>query len=468
MNHPFKLARGTVGQVLPGREVRLSEEGEVLVRGETISGMTWHDGAMHASESEWLATGDLAEMDSGGSLRFRGRKKDVIVTASGLNIYPGDVEEALKRQPGVKAAAVIEADGPTGPEAVAVLLAVDDIAAASAVAKANASLAEFQQVQRWIVWPELDFPRTSTGKVLRREIARRMAEGNLAETSAPNGDLNLDSLGRVQLQAQVEAQYGVALDDSAMQNVRTETDIADLVKRSFSLELVRPQHRYATWPWNRFMQGVRTAFLEAIAMPLLRFLAKPKLKTRAPITTRGPVLLVANHVTSYDGPFVLYAVPWHLRRRVAIAMSGEMILDWRYARNQGSWFFNLLGPFEYWLVTGLFNVFPLPQQSGFRRSFQHAGEAVDRGYSVLVFPEGRRSDDGSLQAFKSGVGLLWKQLGVPAVPVRLDGLGKLKTRKGGWFRSGEISVSVGSPIDLLPEATPEELTARLQRGVLEA
>ncbi len=100
------------------------------------------------------------------------------------------------------------------------------------------------------------------------------------------------------------------------------------------------------------------------------------------------MLIVANHVTSYDVPFILYALPRRVRRRVAVAMSGEMILDWRFARNQGNWFFNLLGPIEYWVVTGLFNIFPLPQFSGFRRSFRHAGEAVDRGYSVIVFPEG--------------------------------------------------------------------------------
>ncbi len=72
----------------------------------------------------------------------------------------------------------------------------------------------------------------------------------------------------------------------------------------------------------------------------------------------------------------------------------------------------MLAPFAYFLITALFNVFPLPQKSGFRRSFQHAGEAIDRGYSVLVFPEGRRSDDGAPQPFKSGAGLLWKELGV--------------------------------------------------------
>jgi long-chain acyl-CoA synthetase len=177
------------------------------------------------------------------------------------------------------------------------------------------------------------------------------------------------------------------------------------------------------------------------------------------------VLLVSNHVTSYDAPFVLYALPPHLRRRVAIAMSAEMLLDMRRGRNQGHWFLNLLAPAAYLLITGLFHVFPLPQFSGFRRSFEHAGQALDQGYSVLVFPEGHRSDDGSPQLFKSGAGLLWKELGCPAVPVRLDGLGQIKAQKKRWFRSGEISVFVGEPLPPAPWESPEVLTERLRRGV---
>ena len=96
LNHPFRAAQGTIGQVLPGREVRLSDDGEVLVRGETISNTTWQHGQMQKQESEWLATGDLAEFDQAGNLHFRGRKKDVIVTSSGLNIYPEDLEVGIQ------------------------------------------------------------------------------------------------------------------------------------------------------------------------------------------------------------------------------------------------------------------------------------------------------------------------------------------------------------------------------------
>ena len=202
-------------------------------------------------------------------------------------------------------------------------------------------------------------------------------------------------------------------------------------------------------------------------MPLVRALTKPHMQSAVAHWPKTPMLIVANHVTSYDVPFILYALPRKIRTRVAVAMSGEMILDWRFARNQGNWFFNLLGPLEYWLVTALFNIFPLPQLSGFRRSFRHAGEAVDRGYSIIVFPEGLRSDGGTPLPFKTGSGLLWKELGIPALPMRFHGLGEIKARHGRWFRTGEISVSAGQVIPLPPARSPEELTELLRQAVFD-
>lgn len=465
LNHPFRAARGTIGQVLPGREVRLSDDGEVLVRGETISNTLWQHGKMQKQESEWLATGDLAAFDEAGNLHFRGRKKDVIVTSSGLNIYPEDLEAALGRQAGVKAATVVETDAGNGPEARAVLVVQGD--AAAAVAAANRELADFQQIRYWSVWPEPDFPRTSTGKILKREVARRL-------TSAPApaaGDLNLDSLGRVQLQAQLEQQYGIALDDTALQNVHTQDDVRRLVEQSSAgagAKRAGPEHIYWKWPWNPLMQFARATFIELGALPLTRLLAKPKVVRCVKQWPSGPALIVCNHLTSYDGPFVLYALPRKIRDRVAIAMAGEMLLNYRKARNQGSWWLDALVPFAYWLITALFNVFPLPQYSGFRRSFQHAGEAVDGGYNVLVFPEGHRSDDGKPQAFKSGTGLLWKSLGIDAIPVCIHGLGELKVSGERWFRSGKITVSVGEPLKLDRALSPEELTEQLRQAVFGA
>lgn len=463
LNHPFKAAKGTIGQVLPGREVRLSDEGEVLVRGDTISNTTWQAGHFQNTGSEWLATGDLADFDARGNLQFRGRKKDTIVTAAGLNIYPEDLEAALTRQPGIRAAAVIETETDHGPEPFAALLLQPGVDPAVAVSAANRDLAEFQQIRHWIVWPEADLPRTSTGKPLKREVARRVASGELKSTAFSVGE-HLDSLARVELQARLEQQYGVTLDDAALQRVDPSTDVNQLIATARKPQ-AGEQQIYPKWPWTGFMRLVRDVFLDLVAMPLVRLLAKPRVARNFQNFPHEPVLIVANHVTSYDAPFILYALPRHIRNRVTIAMSGEWIMNWRRQRDQGNWFLNLVAPLTYLLVTGLFNVFPLPQLSGFRQSFRHAGEAIDAGYSVLVFPEGRRSDDGTPQPFKSGAGLLWKELGTPALTVRLEGLGIVKTSGRRWFRSGTYKVVVVDLLPPQPARSPEELTGILERSV---
>jgi long-chain acyl-CoA synthetase len=460
LNHPFRPARGTIGQVLPGREVRLGEDGEVQVRGATISTATWQKGKLVRLDSDWLGTGDLAEFDARGNLRFRGRKKDVIVTAAGLNIYPEDLEAALARQPGVKASAVIETLVEQSAEPLAVLVLTPGSEPQAILEKANRELADFQKINRWMVWPEPDFPRTSTGKILKREIARHAASNPL-----PAQDVNLDSLGRVQLQAQLEQQYGISLDDKEIQELKTTADVHRIVAQPRSVS--RAEHTYFHWPWNPLVEAIRALFLEGVALPLARFFAKPRLNILTKNWPTGPALIVANHVTSYDAPLILLALPGRIRRRVAIAMSAEMLLDFRRGRDQGNWFLNLLAPIAYWLMTGLFNVFPLPRATGFRRSFEHAGQAVDRGYSVLVFPEGHRSEDGAPQPFKGGAGLLWKELGTNALPVRLSGLGEIKTRKGKWFRTGTISVSVGAALAPDLASSPAQLTERLRRAVFD-
>ena len=107
LNHPFHVAKGTIGKPLPGREVKLGPDGEVLVRGAMISGATWSGGALQPRADEWLATGDLAENVAGGELRFLGRKSEVIVTSSGVNLHPEDMEAAIEQEPCVAACAVV-------------------------------------------------------------------------------------------------------------------------------------------------------------------------------------------------------------------------------------------------------------------------------------------------------------------------------------------------------------------------
>ena len=109
VNHPFRLGKGSIGKVLNGREVKLAEDGEILVRGGGVAAGYWDGDALQpvGDEQGWYRTGDVGELDAAGNLYFKGRKKEVIVTPAGMNVYPGDLEAALRRQPGVKDALVV-------------------------------------------------------------------------------------------------------------------------------------------------------------------------------------------------------------------------------------------------------------------------------------------------------------------------------------------------------------------------
>jgi long-chain acyl-CoA synthetase len=570
LNHPFKIGRGTIGRTLPGREVRISDEGEILVRGDMLAQSTWQAGAMRARDGEWLATGDLAAADASGELRFLGRKGDVIVTAAGMNIHPADLEAALTAQPGIRGAVVVPCEGANGPEAVAVVLfAGNEFELEAAVAAANTDLAPYQRLRRVLRWPELQLPYTSTGKLLRRKVVEwacaqigRTGDASaspsddfllqmLAEiTGEPipfslrlasptshssdalrlSEDLHFDSLGRVQLQSALEERLGFELDDDRFTTVQTVGDLRALLsaqpfpestasdalptEQSFadrpasanaaklaetSPDSTSPnlqvalasrypkpsglglsaaktsralapgeQHAYPHWPWSTPIRWLRIAFVELAMRPLVWFFGAPRVTGQLPSDTAGPLLIIANHVTAYDGALILYALPRPLRDRVAAAMSGEMLLDLRRGRNQANALVNLVAPIGYLLVTALFNVFPLPRLRGFRASFAHAGEAMDSGQSVLIFPEGTRSKDGQLRAFRPGIGLLAQESQVPVLPIALIGLGELKARGKGWFRSGRLEVRVGQPIPFSRDsADPNVLTQVYEQALRE-
>jgi long-chain acyl-CoA synthetase len=547
LNHPFHVAKGTIGKPLAGREVKLAPDGEVLVRGDVISGATWQGGRMRARHDDWLATGDIAEREQSGELRFLGRKSEVIVTAAGVNIHPEDIEAAIEEQPDVAACAVVAIDTPAGPEPCAVLACRGSAnCALGSIERANARLPEFQRISRWVLWPEPDLPRTSTGKVRRKPVAAWLARIQAAAAEPGNGvahhgnngafgpssdwllalvaqitgethagagderrlteDLHLDSLGRVQLAAAIEERLGIVQSDGMLEEAQTLGDLRKIVAGGATpdrdtisaeppeavrtapanaeaqtsaappptalaplREPVRPHFVYATWPWWKPFHWIRIAFLEGIARPLTRLLAAPRVIASAKPLPPGPLLIVGNHVTAYDGPLIQYALPGPYRRNIAVAMLGEMLEDFRHFRNP-DWRprhkgFYILGPPAYWLVTALFNVFPLPRNRDFQASFAHAGKALDHGYNVMVFPEGTRSAAGELARFQPGIGLLVKQSYAPVLPVAIRGLDELKTGRRKWFRPGTIEVRVGEAIHFAVEETEAAITARLHAEV---
>ncbi|MFN9460182.1 MAG: class I adenylate-forming enzyme family protein, partial [Acidobacteriota bacterium] len=184
VNHPFKMSHGSIGKSMPGRQVRISETGEILVKGETVSPGYWSkEGGAQGWGGEWFSTGDLAETDAAGNFFFRGRSKELIVASNGMNIYPEDIEHALRAAPEVADAIVVGVELPGGPIPMALFRGHADWEAV--VQRANTRLEPHQRIARWAEWPDLDFPRTGTRKVRRgvvREYAQAIVSGEPVES----------------------------------------------------------------------------------------------------------------------------------------------------------------------------------------------------------------------------------------------------------------------------------------------
>ncbi|MGB7284818.1 MAG: AMP-binding protein [Candidatus Acidiferrum sp.] len=495
LNHPFRSARGSIGKVFPGTEVRVDDSGEILVRGEGVSRAYRHHGQTQsvAEADGWFRTGDLAEKDENGRLYFKGRRKNVIVTAAGMNIYPEDLENELRAQPGVRDCAVIglERDGNAEPYAV-LLMDGSTASPSSAIERANESLAEYQKIRRWSVWPEPDFPRTPTQKPILpriREVVRSANTTASATASTANGDslagliaritghpvqanrentnleadLQLSSLDRVELMSVLEERYQVDLSEASFQDTATLGQLAKLIRNGANATL---EHVYPTWPQSWLMTAFRLAVYYALAWPATYLLAAPRIRGRENLRgVRSPVLVVSNHVTYLDISWVLPALPARLRNRLATAMRGERLAEMRRPASTSSLFGRFMERLRYFLSLSLFNVFPLPKQSGFLQSFAFAGNLVDRGWNVLVFPEGKTSEDGEMAEFRPGIGLLAKQLNLPVVPVFLDGLFDLKQTKRISARPGHVRVTIGQSMRFSPEQDPNEITSEIERAV---
>ena len=166
-----------------------------------------------------------------------------------------------------------------------------------------------------------------------------------------------------------------------------------------------------------------------------------------------------------DFAFVQAALPARLRNRIAIATRGEALEALHTPAMNRNFFGKAYDHMKWLLGVSLLNLFPLPREAGFRQSFAYAGEAVDRGYSVLVFPEGKYTVDGKIDTFRAGIGLLAGNLAIPVVPVRIFGLYELKQAGRRMAGAGKIGVRVGRPVKFVEGHDPEEIARELRRAV---
>ena len=471
LNHPFRTRRGSVGTPIAGMQVKIAADGEILVKGDNVTtgyfGGTAEDDAVF--EDGWFHTGDLGALDDAGRLRVHGRKKEMIVTPEGLNVFPEDVERVVDTLPGVEESAVIglTRDGSERVYAVAVL---DASASPGDVARsANRRLADHQKVRDVLVWPGDRLPRTEGTRKLKRRAVKTWAEqgqapapaarsggersvssileriaGNPVDRGTRLDELGLSSLERVELMMTLEAELDVAVDERGVGGAATVADLEALITSSAGRS--RPDQPFPAPRWNQAwpVRLLRRVALAVWLLPMTRLFAWIRVEGREHVSgVDGPVVFAANHQSFIDPSVILAALPKAKRYRVVTAMSKEFFAA-HFAPERHTRMERFTSSLNYYLSIGFYNAFPLPQrEAGTRDALRYAGELISAGNSLIIFPEGERVTGDAIARFRPGATMLAARLDVPVIPVRLRGIDRVLGRDLRMARPGRVHVRFG-------------------------
>jgi long-chain acyl-CoA synthetase len=502
----IKAKAGHVGKAVPGVEIRIAEPddhgvGEVLARGPNV--MVGYAGDDEATaqviDAEgWLHTGDLGMIDKRGQLVIVGRQKDVIVSANGENVYPDDVENMLGKVEGVKELAVVGIDDERGGERVACLAVPDSdppgelsftampASRAEQHERAMSSLREaFQKLPRHCqpavvhLW-EAELPRTATRKVKRKEVKAVLAKlaaatelpkvedgvgttpvrhavaaianrkaAEIGGNTSLKGDLGFDSLMTMELSVALEARVGHPVDNNRLAACATVADVERLLGEGRGAPGTRAVVSREDEPivlpdavrdaGKRVLGGLQMGFYEKVM--------SPRVYGRAYIPHNRNTIVVSNHSSHLDMGFVKYALGSYGEGLVSLAAQDYFFERSRWQR---AYFENLT------------NLAPFDRKGGLRGALRQAGEVLERGKTVLVFPEGTRSQDGKLQEFKPVIGHLALVHGIDILPLYLEGTQKALPKGASVVRRRDITARIGPPLQV---ADLRRLTAGMKFAV---
>lgn len=456
---------GSVGKVIPGCLVKITEKNEILVKGPNV-----FDGYYKNPEKtkavfikeRYFKTGDLGYFDKDGFLFIRGRKKYVIVTSSGENVYPEDIEEKLKQCNIVEDATVLgfEEHGRTIIHAI-LLGNIDD--AHSIIKKANDNLASHQQIQDWSIWPESDFPRSATRKVKKEEVIKWLKSrkkeigshierkkisplvkllssvtgkkvSNILDNSYLIQDLHLDSLMRIELISSIEESFNLTIEERLITQKTKVKDLEKLIKKS---KKVPKKHKFKKLLFSKPVIFVRNIIIRFLLFPFYALFVKVKTEGIKNLSEKDtPLLFMSNHLSYPDPLLVLRALPSKFRKKLAIAAA----FDFMYTKY---WYIA-------WLLEFIFNSYPFPrtEEENIKPGLEITGKILDKGFSILFFAEGKMSTSGKLLPLKKGSGLLATEMDCKVIPVIISGIQELLPQeKVIPRRRGTVTVQFGTPLE---------------------
>ena len=484
VNTPNDHRLGSVGRPVEGAEIRISPDGEVLARGPMVMEGYYRDTQRTeaAFEDGWFKTDDGGRLDEDGFLYVFGRRRYMILGPGGENVFPEDIETELNRNPAMNDSAVVglEKEGKTVVHAV---LLCDPASGEAAVARANKNLAPHQQILGWSIWPEPDFPRSVTRKVKKEEVIHQLSEkenqrveisehvtpvmrllgqitgvspDTMGEATLLGADLGVDSLLRIELVSQIEDQWGVSIEEVQITQQTTVGMLEALLEKQ---KRISPQlSKYPRWslkPWASWLRPwAQWIFLQSWVSLCCRLRVDG---TEHLEGLKGPVIFVANHRSFLDSAVVTFALPKPFRWRLGIAAATDVFY------RQYSWAVPI-GELS-------LNAFPFPTgaDENIRPGLEYFGRLLDDDWNVLIFPEGRQNrEDLGIQTLKGGTGVMAVEMGVPVVPVIIEGTEKVIPPDTVMPRSIEdVTVRFGKPIQANAGDDYAAATAQIEAAMRE-
>ncbi len=554
VNRPSDIVIGSVGKPLPGVEAKIVEAkkdgfngvdsqdddegncgGEVVIRGPIVMKGYWNrpDATGAVMQDGWLLTGDLGYFDSQGNLFITGRRKELIVLSNGKNIYPEEIETHYLKSPYIKEVCVMALEGKPGDATSERLHAVivpnfnalreRKIVNTKEVIRfdiegLSQKLPSTKRIASYEIWQD-DLPRTTTRKLKRFEIEKRVRAGrddkaksgselaeqatlrnedrawmeetdvrralkvirerartkpeNLRPTDNLELDLGLDSMQRVELLVAVEEQLGGDVEESRLSEIYTVRELVNAVRESAAQGKSTSSARRPSAAWNTILaeepsdpdvlkltkpRPVSAALLYLFSRVLQVFaLDRFRLRVRGleKLPKAGPFILSSNH-QSYIDPLVLAStLPWFLFRNLFAVGTSDIF---------GSGFMRRLAP---WVRTVVVdpdaNLIPAMRAGAF---------GLRNGRILILYPEGERSIDGQPKVFKKGAAILSIHLQVPIVPVAIEGFHDAWPRGMKFQKFAPLKIVFGDPIyppqeSEASEAAHEKLTEELKQRIVE-
>jgi long-chain acyl-CoA synthetase len=535
----------SVGQALPDVELRIVPTGsagdgegapatdaeaigEVAIRGPVVSPGYFQrpDASAVTFRDGWLHTGDLGYLDSAGRLFITGRAKEMIVLGSGKNIYPEEIEAHYAQSPYIKELCVVGRSLPGAPASErlhAVVVPDFEVLRERKVFNSrdmlrfeietlSSQLPGHKRILSYDVVTE-DLPRTTTRKLKRFEIERRLDAAGLADTEpdrpedeeerawstdpevarvleviksathAPDAvrrsanlelDLGLDSMGRVELLAALEARFGVSLPEGVVHGIHTVGELVDAVRAAGTAE---PGETGADFdPWSNLLDDVSdddpAVAPILVSRPLLTavgfvackllyvaawLLLGLRVSGREHLPREGPFLISPNHQSFLDVFLLVSALPFRVFRNMFYVGASEYFET----------------PFWAWIAR-LIHVVPVDPDANLVRAMRAGAHGLRNGKVLILFPEGERSIDATIKTFKKGAAILSLKVGAPIVPVALDGMFDIwpRARQPRFSKLLPLSgararIRFGPPLEPVEEVTRAEdayvaVTARLR------